>query len=176
MGYFTRFSAVNEVKAAYRELVKEWHPDRSQYTGHDKEICEETLKAINAEYQAKLKSLNGEISEGDDGREHTYRYNADLEQEIMDKISETIAAGVIDHKGVEMWLVGTWIWVFGETKPIKETLKVIGYRWHSKRGKWYWQNDGYRHKFSNDAFESIAARYGARQFHRNRNAEELATA
>lgn len=33
-------------------------------------------------------------------------------------------------------IVGSWIWVGGDTKPHKEVLKSVGYIWNSKRKLW----------------------------------------
>ena len=34
-------------------------------------------------------------------------------------------------------LIGTWVWVSGDTKPVKEELKKLGFSWHSKKVCWY---------------------------------------
>lgn len=38
---------------------------------------------------------------------------------------------------IEVELCGKWLWVDGETKPVKEELKKLGLRWASKKEKWY---------------------------------------
>ena len=41
-------------------------------------------------------------------------------------------------KNVEIELIGTWLWIHGDTKPVKEQLKAHNCKWHSKRKCWYW--------------------------------------
>jgi hypothetical protein len=152
--YFHTFTTVEEIKAEYRRLAKIHHPD----LGGDLR----TMQDINVEYHKTLNKFDGTTSTGTDGQEHTYRYNQQTEQEVMDKLAELLKV-----KGnLEIWLIGQWLWVNGDTKPVKETLKELGCRWHSKRVCWYWRPEGYRHfgKHSDDALDQLAAKYGASRF------------
>lgn len=154
--FFTQCSTVEETKKLYRTLAMKHHPDHGGDTA--------TMQEVNSQYHAKLKSLNGNTSKGEDGKDHTYKYNADLEQELIEKINATLKAGIVNGN-VNLWLIGTWVWVEGDTKPIKEQLKQLGYQWHSKRVCWYYQNDGYKHRFnSKESFSGLAEKYGATRF------------
>lgn len=151
--YFAGTKTVAEIKKLYRGLAMEHHPDRGGDTA--------TMQAINTQYKVALERCNGETSQGDDGREHTYRYNAEVEQGIIDFIDRLIKSYVLS-KSVNAYLIGTWVWIMGDTKPVKDTLKSLGCVWHSKRSAWYFQNDGYKHRFNkNVSFDGLAARYGA---------------
>lgn len=44
---------------------------------------------------------------------------------------------VAELEGVEATTQGTWTWVSGDTKPHKELLKKLGFRWSKKRVAWY---------------------------------------
>ena len=39
--------------------------------------------------------------------------------------------------GVRVELVGAWVWVNGNTKPHRESLKAAGFRWAPKKERWY---------------------------------------
>ena len=151
--YFDGLGTVGEVKSEYRNLAKANHPDRGGDTA--------TMQRINAEYRAKLESLHGQVSLGSDGKEHTYYYNAEVEQEVMDKIAELLG---LDLPGCEVELVGTWVWVSGDTKPVKELLKQAGCRWHSKRSRWYWRRFTYRRKYSGLSMSQLRSAYGSQRF------------
>lgn len=98
--YFEKAITVEQVKSRYQTLALEHHPDRGGNLS--------TMLAINAEYLALLKSLDGASTGKDDaGKEHSYRFNAQLEQGLMDKIHETIAARL---PNIKLMLVGTWLW------------------------------------------------------------------
>ena len=86
--YFTNLDTVGRVKTEYRKLAKLNHPDLGGVTA--------VMQAINAAYHAALAGLNGEVSMGTDGKEHTYRYNEVVEQEVMDKIAELLGLSTDD--------------------------------------------------------------------------------
>jgi curved DNA-binding protein CbpA len=150
MKYFT-VDTVAEIKKAYRKLCSLHHPDKGGRV--------ETMQDINAQYHAKLKSVHGTTSVDEVGNDHIYRYDEDLEQGLIDKIDELIKSGLTSS--LDAVLIGTWLWVSGDTKPHKEGLKTLKFRWHSKRGLWYWHEGKYRSRQSRLGIDSIAAQYGA---------------
>ncbi len=147
-------SKVEELKRVYRQLSKEHHPD----LGGDAE----TMKLVNGVYHACLKRMDGQRSyDNETKREHVYKYDEAKEQAIIEKIFELLA---LKLSGIEIALMGTWIWITGETKPVKDALKNAGCKWHSKRGCWYWHCDGHRNWYSKRGFASLAAQYGYQEF------------
>ena len=158
MAYFTNVHTVGEAKSLYRHLAKENHPDLH---GHE---TTEAMQAINDEYHKVLASLDGSTSIGSDNKEHTYHYNRDVEQELMDKIAELLG---LKLEGCEIELVGTWIWVSGDTKPVKDKLgkNGAGMTWHSRRKRWYWKRAGYSSRYNKKAsFADLRDFYGSRSF------------
>lgn len=154
--YFTPGMEVSEIKSTYKNLAMRWHPDRP---GGSTIIMQE----INAAYKAALEGRHGEENTDDAGNVHTYYYREATEQGVMDKMAEVIASGVLNNPAVELWLIGTWLWVKGDTKPHKEQLGKEGlqFNWNTKRTCWQWHMPtSFRTKASEDGFESIAARYG----------------
>ena len=150
--WFEGCETVNDVRAIYRKAALKWHPDR----GGDQEM----MKLLNLAYEVALKGRHGETSTDTEGREHTYYYNADLERELMAKVSE-----LIKIKGIVIDLVGVWLWIGGETKAHKEELKTLGCRWHSGRALWFWRKQGYRSTYAkNMSMEDLKAAYGCRGF------------
>lgn len=162
--YFSTFKNVNQVKAEYRRLVWIHHPDRGGDTA--------TMQDLNNQYQEALVRCDGQTTKGTDGKPHTYHYNEEIEQAIIDKISELIG---LKLDGIEIWLIGTWVWVGGDTKPHKEALKAAKCRWHSKRQKWYFHTGKYRRRNSKASFADLAATYGAKKFE-NRSEDKIALA
>jgi len=154
--YFTNVRTVGEAKNLYRQLAKQYHPDLNGYE------CTPIMQAINAEYHKVLESFDGSTSIGSDNKEHTYHYNADIEQELMDKISELLS---LKLEGCEIELIGTWIWVSGDTRPNKTALKKAKLSWHSRRKRWYWRRAGYKRRYNAKAsFSDLRAMYGSRTF------------
>lgn len=153
MRYFDHLFTVPNIKAEYRDLAFKHHPDR----GGD--VC--IMQAINAQYHEALQRCNGERSEAANGKEHRYSYDADIEQAVMDKIMFLVAAHL---PGVNIALIGTWLWVTGDTKPHKELLKANGLKWHPTRSCWYFTATPNRYRPSRLGLSGLAMRYGYKEF------------
>ena len=46
--------------------------------------------------------------------------------------------------GIKVEQIGTWLWVSGATKPIKDELKVLGFFWANGKKAWYHKGDSSR--------------------------------
>jgi len=124
---------INELKKVYKKLAKKYHPD----IGGN----EEDFKKLNSSYQ-NLLSKN--------------QFDFKIDIEIENVISEVL------HFDLLIEIVGSWIWISGDTKPHKEELKKANFKWHSKRKKWYWTNqEKGRATHSKEDFETIKNKYGS---------------
>lgn len=146
MSYFTDCNTIEEIKQRYKDLAKQHHPDLGGDT--------KTMQDVNREYHDALKGNDKKQSDG-----FTYHYNMEVEQAIIDKISELLKA-LKDFDGINLWLVGRWVWIDGETKPAKEVLKEQQCRWASKHKRWYWRHESDRSRGKGGDFEQIANKYG----------------
>lgn len=155
--YFTGTHTVAEIKATYRELCFLHHPDRGGDTA--------TMQDVNAAYHRALLRCDGQTSTGSDDVQHTYHYKEWIEQAVMDKLNDIIHAGMAD---VEIMLIGSWIWITGNTKAYAKVLGKDGLkcRWNNKRLAWYWHTPtGHRTRYSsNSSLEDIANTYGCATF------------
>jgi hypothetical protein len=151
--HFDHLSTVEAIKQEYRTLTLQHHPDRP---GGDAL----TMQEINSQYHAALQRVDGTKSKDEEGREHTYAYTQAVEDALINKLHALIAARVPNV--ADVFLIGTWIWIIGDTKPIKETLKELECHWHAKRLCWYWHPHPYRHRYNKRAdFNDLAWKYGA---------------
>jgi len=156
--FFAGMSDVNAVKQEYRRLAKLHHPDHGGDT--------RTMQILNDEYHAALKALDGQVNQGTDGKEHTYRYNYEREQAVMDKIAELLALHLPEDVTLE--LIGTWVWVHGNTRPIKDKLADAGCIWHGIRQMWYWRQATYSRKFSHKDFDDLRRSFGSQVYREER--------
>lgn len=161
-------SDVATIKKLYRQLAMKYHPDLCTELSRDE--ATEWMKEINRQYEQALKGADGAETPGDDGRVHTYRYREEQEREIIDLIDRTISRlrDPIASGDLEFWLIGSWLWIQGDTKPWRDTLGKgpddkpgLGYSWHSKRLCWYAKPTGYRSHYSGKSLGHLAAQYGA---------------
>lgn len=141
---------VAKARKVYRLLAMKHHPDHGGNT--------RDMQEINAEYHEILAAMHGQTTVDEKGERHQYYYTEQAEQEIMDKIAQLLA---LDMDGVELEIIGTWLWLHGNTKAYKEVLKAAGCLWHGKRQMWYWHRPAPRRRYSNKSMDSLRAMYGS---------------
>lgn len=125
--FFQDCKTAEEVKKLYRKLVKQFHPDN----GGD----EETMKILNAEFTTAFEQLKN-THRKQDGT--TWTAAAGSKAESKETAAEFIE--IIERLmkfNVEIEIIGSFVWVSGDTKPAKDELKSMGFRWHSKKVMWY---------------------------------------
>ena len=130
MKYFAEIKSLDALKKAFKTLIMKHHPDR----GGDTEICQ----AINAEYDVMTKNLiNGAADSDYTPNEKGYSFWESRAEhtDVEKKVKEAIQA-IIMLDGLEIEIVGVWVWVGGDSKKHKEALKEAGFRWFCKKKKW----------------------------------------
>jgi len=64
-------------------------------------------------------------------------------------------------EGLFVELVGTWIWVSGNTFPHKEILKELGFKWASKKMMWSWHKETDKcRSYKNQTMDEVKRKYG----------------
>ena len=120
--FFKGIETLEDLKRQYRTLALQNHPDR----GGDVEV----MKAINNEYD-KLFAQVKDTHKNKEGETYT-KENPETAEEFKDIIDK-----LIKMQGVEIEVIGCFIWLSGNTKEHKEAIKALGFRWHSKKKMWY---------------------------------------
>lgn len=151
--YFVDVTTPAEIKSLYRKLAMEHHPDR----GGDTRVMQD----INAEYHRILESKHGFTTKGSDGKEHTYYYTYWREDLLTKVLEQLFALNLPDD--VEIDIIGSWIWITGNTKPVKDKLKTIDrVRFNSRRRCWQWSPPGSMSIGSNLSKEQLQHIYGGK--------------
>lgn len=144
--WFAGVTTIEELRKRYRELLKQFHPDN----GGD----EETMKAINIEYDKLFDVLNKE-SKSDD---QTDTYDQDAENQAFKEILNQI----IGYK-MEIELIGRWIWCFN-CFAYKDRLKELGFKFAPKKKAWTWHYGEYsRYHKGETSIDDIRAKYGSQK-------------
>jgi hypothetical protein len=153
--FFQSCKTLDDVKALYRTLAKEHHPDKGGDVG--------TMQAINSQYTLKCESIIK-------GSNLFTPEEADTELLNTEKYKEALQA-IVYLDGLNIELVGTWIWVTGETRKHKEALKAALFMYASKKVAWYFRTSEYKvHNLIPMTLEEIRAKYGSEKV--NSKAEE----
>lgn len=144
MRFFNDCTTLEEVKAAYKKLVKQYHPDCGGDTV--------TMQALNTEYAYVcaqiLKGENLTAEEADEQIRLSEQYRQVIEQ-------------IVNLAGITVEIVGNWIWVTGNTYPVRTQLKNAGLLFASKKLAWYYRAEEYRSKGSNKTLDEIRSKYGS---------------
>ena len=124
--YFANCKTRSELRTAYKVLLKKHHPDN----GGDVTIMQE----INAEYAVLLHILPDVESEP----KKTVRPEKEPElSAILKAVIDRISA----IPGLQIEVCGKWIWVSGNTYPVKDVLKSAGFKFSGKKKMWYFREE-----------------------------------
>lgn len=138
---------LEKLKTMYRTLAMKHHPDCGGSTAD--------MQAINAEYDILFNELK-DIHTNASGE--TYRATTNEKPEQFRNIIEKL----ITLDGVVIEIVGSWLWLTGNTYIHREQIKAIGFRWANSKKAWYYHTDEYR-KTSRKTFtlDEIRDLYGS---------------
>jgi hypothetical protein len=171
--YFNNCANLEEAKKLYKELARKHHPD----LGGDLR----TMQEINAEYS--LFQAKGATAEA---RARQTNAHAEGKKSAADFHDLDEVEGILKEKiefalnldGVEVELIGLWIWISGDTKKHKEAIKANGgWKWSPKKEgqPWYFAGVPSFNRKPQD-LETIRANYGSRKFTREWQKEEARAA
>ncbi len=144
---FRNCKTLEELKKSYHKLVLQHHPDRGGETAK--------MQEVNHQYDIwfpKLKNfhhnMKGEIYEKENAE------TPDAFKDIIDTL--------IKMEGLKIEIIGTFVWVTGDTKPHKDAIKAMGFKWHSKKLCWYLPPIGYKKRSrKNYSMDEIRDMYGS---------------
>ena len=137
--YFIGVETIEELKKKYKELAKKHHPD----LGGNKEKFQE----INNEYDKLLENLKS-----------NKKANTKDNDNFKDIINE-----LIKYNELTIEIIGSWLWVSGNTYPLRDSIKKLGMLWSKGRKKWYYTNDNVDYKnthYKKKTYEQLKNDYG----------------
>lgn len=132
MNYFAKITELQELRNKYRKLAFIHHPDKGGNT--------EIMQIINAQYAELSKNLIN-------GNETFSSERKFYENKVSDEIIITLTK-IISLNGLIIEIIGTWIWVTGNTYFHRKNLKLAGFSYMKNKTAWCWHFGDYR-KFNN---------------------------
>lgn len=135
---------LKELKSNYRKLAFKYHPDKA--TG-----SVELMQQLNNEYSYLLNQLKASTED------------IKQEEQFASEVAEVLSK-LWKCEGLDIELVGTWIWVSGNTKPHKELLKENGFHWNKTRKLWQRKPSDFKGRIRNSKHtsETLKDIYGSK--------------
>jgi len=149
--YFAGLKEQTEIKSCYKRLVFKHHPDKGGDTA--------TMQEINSQYADVMRG----IYQSEGKTEESVDWWMEQEGMIFDVIAK-----LVNLEGLEVELLGVWIWISGDTKKHKEALGKNGIkaRYSPDKKCWYWRSKehSYRRKNSPDkSLDDLRNTFGSRK-------------
>lgn len=151
--YFQNCRTAEDLKKAYKELIIKLHPDNNP--DHDSTREFQDMKNEYTEVFEELKTVHVNAA----GEMYT-KETTETAAEYMDIIDR-----LINIPGIVIEVCGSWLWISGNTKPVKEELKTMKFKFSGKKQAWYYHRDPYRkmHK-GTMTMDQIRGYYGSTRY------------
>ena len=122
MKYFINCKTLEDLKKEYKKLALKFHPDINP-NGL------ETMKAINNAYDELFQILKNAYN---NKTENTNRQTKETPERFRSIINI-----LIKLEGLKIEIIGSWIWIGGETFIHKDIIKSLGFAWSKSKKLWY---------------------------------------
>lgn len=155
--YFKGVNTLEELRKQYRDLLKKYHPDNENGST-------EATQQINAEYDKLFKVLKDRHEKSADSKENNAKtdFNNMKYDFSEDAKLREVLQQIITFEGINIEIVGCWIWVDGSTYDYKDVLKCIGFKWAREKKKWYFHTEAFKKRSHKKlSMEDIRSYYGS---------------
>lgn len=155
MKFIKNVSTLEELKKAYKKLALKLHPDCG---GTNEEMAQ-----LNNEYDELFSKLKN-THKNKDGETYT-KETAETPEHFRDILNYLFS---LKMDGVDIEIVGSFIWLTGNTKPYKEEIKALEFRYSPKKYAWYKAPSDYKKRSrKNYDMNTIRGMYGSQTVKEN---------
>ncbi len=146
--FFENVTTLTELRKEYRRLAFIYHPDK----GGDTVL----MQILNDRYDRLSEKF---IKENVDFSEGRKEYEMQVSEEIREMLDRLMFL-----QGVDIEVIGGWIWITGNTFAVRTTLKSLGFMFSHPKTAWYWHKGEYRKKNGKlQSMEDIRAFWGSQK-------------
>ncbi len=151
MKYIKNVETLEELKKTYKKLALKLHPDCG---GSDEE-----MKILNNEYDILFEKLKNH-HKNKEGETYT-KETEETPEQFKDVLNKLFS---LKMEKVEIEIVGSFIWLTGNTKPYREEIKELKFRYSPKKYAWYKAPNDYKKRSrKNYDMETIRGMYGSQK-------------
>jgi hypothetical protein len=144
----TIITDLDSLKKQYYKLAKIYHPDAGGTTSQFQEL--------ENEYNKLFKKVLSGSNLSEEQKKNEIELDENLSKALM---------AIISLPGINIELVGKWIWVSGLTFPIKAELRSSGFEWAPKKKMWYYAGVESAGR-GKSTIEEIRAKYGSEKINK----------
>lgn len=123
--YFNNCFTAEDVKTTFKDLAKKLHPDNGGNA--------EAFKNMMAEYTEAWKRYKNihKTAEGE-------TYEKDTATDEEGKVYSDLIMACMNFEEVTVEIIGSWIWLSGNTKIYSAEIKDLGFFWSKSKKAWYY--------------------------------------
>lgn len=140
-----KISSLDDLKREYHRLAKIHHPDAGGNT-------------------ANFQMLQMEFESLTDNFLKNQKFTAsEATNEIkLDEALKAVIMELMAFEQISIEIIGTWVWIGGNTYPIKDVLKSLNFKFAPVKKMWYLNTTGEKIKSKGDkTIEQIRNKYGS---------------
>lgn len=144
--HFINCKDLDEARALFRKLAQKLHPD------HDGNQAD--FVAMVDEFQRLQKFTWDNAGQAKWGAGYQSTKDFVLSKEAMERL-----LAVLRYPDLITEIIGTWVWVTGETRKYKDQLKELNFKWSPKKLAWNYHSEPwrktYRYNYSMDEIRNM---------------------
>lgn len=147
--YFKDVRNLEDLRRQYKRLAHKLHPDCGGSA--------EAFREMVAEYETLFKKLEHDsfFTDFDDAKQAERKYDFSVDKEMRDVLNK-----IISLSGIQIEIIGSWLWVSGNTFPVREAIKAAGFKFSGNKKMWYWHAGEYRKKGRKMTIDAIRETFG----------------
>jgi len=165
MNYFINCNTMEEAHTLYKALARQNHPD----VGGDLR----TMQEINAQYAQFCATFARTEGYERQRQAHSENRKSAADFHNLDEVTEVLRAKIefaLNLGGVDIELMGLWVWLTGETRQHKDAIKAQGFKWAHKKQAWYFAGVPSFNR-QEKSLDEIRSMYGSQKFEKRQEEE-----